>query len=538
LKRLEETCLKVDGKSHHHSEKREYKHAERMEKAKRRVEQIRAIIGSIDPANLNSTSSESRADVNNGASSSNESTAQAQATVPSPETIRLLSGAIAGCLQPCSLINKILNDVIGMIPQMESVQPSPQPPPYTETDQQQQKQQPESPRPSTSATNTSYVNTPVAITQASNEIEALFKEAAKELEKMNEIVNNTTAKTVMETSATSSTTTATTQIENTFANINDSGTSNATVIIAPDKSEADGPIDFAISMLDEEFKSITPSKSIRSRESSIEVHDVNSLMSDDSRDCWTILDQEEMSVDNIAPSNTPSRIVDFSTGAIPKHSTSVQVDMLEQEDAAGSIPKNSSAIDNASQVEMPLVSIETQTPTSLMSNETKMELQASVQKSIDIVQKSLETIQKTMENAQEKLIPPPVAATTPTQTQQADVLNETSAIPLVAPTTSAAPASAPPYGFLYPKINQQQESQANEVARRGAPNKTLTVKFEPAVMVYDPNPKINAAVHTMMNMGFNNEGNWLTQLLINVDGDVQKAINFLTPQAKPSDKNK
>jgi hypothetical protein len=62
-------------------------------------------------------------------------------------------------------------------------------------------------------------------------------------------------------------------------------------------------------------------------------------------------------------------------------------------------------------------------------------------------------------------------------------------------------------------------------------------QFEPAVIVYDPNPKINAAVHTMINMGFTNEDNWLTQLMVNVDGDIPKALNFLTPQPKNVKKN-
>lgn len=492
LKHLEEKCSKECDKGYR-TEKREYKQAERLEKAKRRVEQIRSIIGSIDPANLNANE-QAAAEVNVGASTSSSDNAVIH---PSPETIRVLSSAIAGCLQPCNLINKILNEVIGMIPQMEV------PPPYSEN------QQPESPKIQTSqATNTSDANTPVAVRQASHEIEALFKEAAKELEKMNEIVN--CSKNVMETSVGSSSgATAVTQIERTFANITDSAISNVTVINAdPNAMDAtDGKASLFMSLMDEEFKSATPSK-LRSRESSIEVHDINSMISDDSRD-WTILDQEDMpavEADNEPISTTSSaniplqniRVVDAATGAIPKKLS----------------------VDNSSQVDVDLpgakqesISIETQTPTSLLSDATQQELQASVQKSIEIVQKSIETIQKTMENAKEKSIPPVEVEVvvaemiTPPKPQPRQIEE-------VVPPKAVV---APPYGFLYQQFKQSQEQakpivippplQANATAPPVAQeNKPNAVKFEPAVVVYDPNPKINAAVHTMMNMGFTNEG--------------------------------
>lgn len=481
LKHLEEKCYKNDHKERHHSEKREQRHAERMDKAKRRVEQIRSLIGSIDPANLNNYTSND-AEVNVGASTST-STATATDPIaiqgPSPETIRLLSSAIAGCLQPCNLINKILNEVIGMIPQMTDDQSLPaNPPPYSATAEEAEnhQQQKETKHQNSQATNTSDANTPVvAVRQASHEIEALFKEAAKELEKMNEIVNS--SKSTMETSTSSS---GVTQIERTFANITDSAISNATIINASpenenieENDEIDGQAAVGLSFMESSFKTATPPRSMRSRESSIEVHDVNSMMSDDSRE-WTILDQED-NQDNV-------------------------IDSIPENESKGAIPKKKS-VDNFSQFNNSLpsaaISIETQTPTtsnSLMSDSAKQELQASVQKSIDIVQKSIETIQKTMENAEKvSSAPQPGSSIDNKETAQ----------------------SPPQYGIL-----NEQLQQMKQIEEQSKPRKTLQIvfdsepssfepikpKYEPAVIVYDPNPKVNAAVHTMMNMGFTNEG--------------------------------
>jgi hypothetical protein len=158
LRNLEDSCRNESERSRKHGEKREHKKSERLERAKRRVDQIRSIIGSIDPANLDY-------EVSGLATADQPSTSTA--VTPSPELIHLLSTTIAGCLQPCTLINKVLNEIMTMIPQLNDIQQ----PQQSSADQQQQTEIPLQ----TTATNTSDVSSPVQEHQSNQEIEALFK---------------------------------------------------------------------------------------------------------------------------------------------------------------------------------------------------------------------------------------------------------------------------------------------------------------------------------------------------------------------------
>jgi hypothetical protein len=152
LRHYEDACKNEEERSR--CRKHEVKNNERLERAKRRVEQIRTIITSIDPANLNSSSVNAE---NNAGTSSSEATPSADLPF-SPETVRLLSNAIANCLQPCNLINKVLNEVYAIIPQvMEHTNDI-----VSNIDQQDQQQQTEIPK-NTTATNTSNTNTPFVI---------------------------------------------------------------------------------------------------------------------------------------------------------------------------------------------------------------------------------------------------------------------------------------------------------------------------------------------------------------------------------------
>merc|ERR1712018_514736 len=47
------------------------------------------------------------------------------------------------------------------------------------------------------------------------------------------------------------------------------------------------------------------------------------------------------------------------------------------------------------------------------------------------------------------------------------------------------------------------------------------------------NPKVQVALQAMENMGFTNDGGWLSNLLVKYDGDIGKVLDLLSP-AKPA----
>ena len=84
-----------------------------FEKHQKKCEKVRMMFNHImDPANLHKPTT------TNAATSPQDDAS----LYPSADSFTQLSSAISGVLQPCNLLNKILGDVIGLIPQPQSAQ--------------------------------------------------------------------------------------------------------------------------------------------------------------------------------------------------------------------------------------------------------------------------------------------------------------------------------------------------------------------------------------------------------------------------------
>ncbi|KAL5279122.1 SQSTM1 family protein [Megaselia abdita] len=81
---------------------------------------------------------------------------------------------------------------------------------------------------------------------------------------------------------------------------------------------------------------------------------------------------------------------------------------------------------------------------------------------------------------------------------------------------------------LYPQIYTSSESRVDPSVNNNMLTKD-SPKKEEIRKCYHTNPLINEAVIAMMSMGFSNEGAWLTQLLVSVNGDVSRALDLLRP---------
>ncbi|CAO1326604.1 unnamed protein product [Diamesa serratosioi] len=263
----------------------------------------------------------------------------------------------------------------------------------------------------------------------------------------------------------------------------------------------------------------SPSKSMRSRESSIEVRGETS---DDSRE-WTILDAQESSPPSIAP-----RLVNKKSGAVPKGIVISDSSDSENEDDAFMTSSGET--------------VKTDDSTKFIANEKTSSELNKIQKPTEVTKvpvpigeapKAPETpafdnIWKLTPQSEQSSVQSPhiiYNKITPTFEQKTPELYPN--LPPIFP-LATTPANM--------KANRYSMNSTSQIEAVATTPSAPIVKFGPAVVQYDPNPKINTAVHTMMNMGFSNDGGWLTQLLVNVDGDIPKALQFLTPTPKKTEK--
>merc|ERR1711915_342091 len=82
-------------------------------------------------------------------------------------------------------------------------------------------------------------------------------------------------------------------------------------------------------------------------------------------------------------------------------------------------------------------------------------------------------------------------------------------------------------GKIYPSLPDNQSTSSGSTSTA-----SVATNASGSTVTSHANPKIQVALQAMMNMGFSNEGGWLTSLLEAKDGDIGKVLDILQPVKK------
>merc|ERR1712083_622953 len=82
-------------------------------------------------------------------------------------------------------------------------------------------------------------------------------------------------------------------------------------------------------------------------------------------------------------------------------------------------------------------------------------------------------------------------------------------------------------GRIYPSLPDNQSTSSGSTSTT-----SVATNASGSTVTSHANPKIQVALQAMINMGFSNEGGWLTSLLEAKDGDIGKVLDILQPVKK------